>query len=119
MKYRQYILRAGFLGHLLLVAVPSLSLAQPSPDAPASADAEAVQAGRRLYSKNCSHCHGFNMVNPGTVSFDLRKFPKEDPERFFNSVKEGKGGMPSWKSSLNDEQIQQLWAYVQTGGAKP
>jgi hypothetical protein len=33
--------------------------------------------------------------------------------------KEGKGGMPAWKDSLNDEQIQQLWAYVQTGGAKP
>jgi mono/diheme cytochrome c family protein len=119
MKLRQYTIHAGLLGVWLLAGLPSLSLAQPIPDASASPDTDAVQAGRRLYSKNCSHCHGFNMVNPGTVSFDLRKFPKEDPQRFYTSVKEGKGGMPAWKSSLNDEQIQQLWAYVQTGGAKP
>jgi len=89
---------------------------EPAPAADASSSVAAAQAGRSLYVKNCSHCHGFNMVNPGTVSFDLRKFPKSDPERFFHSVKEGKNTMPSWKNSLTDEQIEQLWAYVQTGG---
>ena len=111
--------------HVLLLAtwlfagLPGVSVAQSAADVLTATEVDAAQAGKRLYVRNCSHCHGFNMVNPGTVSFDLRKFPKDDPERFFNSVKEGKGGMPSWKSSLNDEQIQQLWAYVQTGGVKP
>lgn len=79
-------------------------------------DAEAAQAGRRLYGRHCTHCHGFNMVNPGTVSFDLRKFPKDDPQRFFQSVKEGKNTMPAWKQSLSDDEIRQVWAYVLTGG---
>jgi mono/diheme cytochrome c family protein len=79
-------------------------------------DSEAVQLGRRLYVKHCSHCHGFNMVNPGTVSFDLRKFPKDDPDRFFHSVKEGKNTMPAWKDSLSDDAIRLLWTYVRVGG---
>jgi mono/diheme cytochrome c family protein len=56
------------------------------------------------------------MVNPGTVSYDLRKFPLEDPDRFIHSVREGKGNMPSWKSSLTTEQITKIWAYIQTRG---
>ena len=82
---------------------------------PAS-QASMVAAGRRLYTENCSHCHGFNMVNPGTVSFDLRQFPHDDPKRFFHSVLNGKGGMPSWKGTLNRQQIGEIWAYVLTGG---
>jgi mono/diheme cytochrome c family protein len=82
----------------------------------ATADTDLAQAGRRLYGQNCSHCHGFNMVNPGTVSYDLRKFPLEDPDRFFHSVREGKGSMPAWKNSLTSEQIAKIWAYVQTRG---
>lgn len=95
--------------------VSSQAMAQGS-TATAAPDADAAQAGRRLYGRHCTHCHGFNMVNPGTVSFDLRKFPKDDPERFFQSVKEGKNTMPAWKQSLSDEEIRQLWAYVLNGG---
>ena len=90
--------------------------AQADPASPPALDLEAAHAGRSLYTKNCSHCHGFNMVNPGTVSFDLRKFPKEDSGRFFHSVKEGKGAMPPWKNSLTEDQIKLIWVYVQTGG---
>lgn len=58
------------------------------------------------------------MVNAGTTVFDLRKFPVEDRERFFGSVANGKGGMPSFKDSLTNEQIALLWAYVGTRGGK-
>ena len=81
-------------------AVPTIVAAQTTTSVePLSADPEVLDAGRKLYIKNCSHCHGFNMVNPGTVSFDLRKFPKEDPQRFFASVLQGRGAMPAWKQS--------------------
>lgn len=90
--------------------------ARAQPGSPPASQAEMVAAGRRLYTENCSHCHGFNMVNPGTVSFDLRQFPHDDPKRFFHSVLNGKGGMPSWKGTLSREQIGQIWAYVLTGG---
>jgi mono/diheme cytochrome c family protein len=99
---------------------PTTAAAQPAAAvaSPAAPNVEAAEAGRALYTKNCSRCHGFNMVNPGTVSYDLRKFPGEDPERFFTSVLQGKGSMPAWKESLTQEQVKLIWSYVQTGGKK-
>ena len=45
-------------------------------------DAHTVAEGRALYAHHCSHCHGFNMVNPGTVAYDLRQFPHDQKSRF-------------------------------------
>jgi mono/diheme cytochrome c family protein len=75
-----------------------------------------VTRGRSLYAHHCSHCHGFNMVTSGTIAFDLRKFPHNDKARFLNSVTNGKNGMPPWKGTLSEEQMDLLWAYVLTGG---
>jgi mono/diheme cytochrome c family protein len=80
--------------------------------------AEAIAKGREQYQRTCVHCHGFNMVNSGTTVFDLRKFPVDQPERFKQSVMQGKGAMPSWKESLTPEQIDWLWAYVGSRGGK-
>ena len=56
------------------------------------------------------------MVSSGAVTFDLRKFPKDDPERFRNSVLNGKGAaMPAWKGRISDEEITLLWAYLRGG----
>ena len=92
--------------------------------APAIADdtprftAEAIAKGREQYQRTCVHCHGFNMVNAGTTVFDLRKFPLDQPDRFRQSVMQGKGAMPSWKDALTPEQIDWLWAYVGSRGGK-
>ena len=81
------------------------------------ADAGKVATGKALYAHNCSHCHGFNMVSPGSVANDLRQFPHEDKARFVHSVTEGKNGrMPPWGDLLSREDIDDLWAYVKTGG---
>ncbi len=81
------------------------------------ADAGQVAKGKALYAHNCSHCHGFNMVNPGIVAYDLRQFPHDDKARFAHSVAEGKNGrMPPWGDLLSREDIDNLWAYVKTGG---
>ena len=58
------------------------------------------------------------MVNAGTTVYDLRKFPTEQRERFYISVTNGKGNMPSFKDALTREQIDLLWAYVGTRGGK-
>jgi mono/diheme cytochrome c family protein len=75
--------------------------------------------GEALFDQICSHCHGPHMVNPGDVSFDLRKFPHDDRARFFNSVRNGKDGMPPWKDILKPDEIEAVWAYVRTGGKEP
>src|SRR5262245_55007358 len=86
--------------------------------APAAIAAEGdVDQGRDTYQDLCSSCHGRDMVSSGALSFDLRKFPKDDFARFKNSVLNGKGtAMPSWTGKVSDEDLANLWAYVRSGG---
>lgn len=81
-------------------------------------DAKAGDAinGGTAYKQLCAQCHGPNMINPGTSSFDLRKFPADQFERFKESVVDGKGDMPAWGDMLVPGELEALWAYVQTGG---
>jgi cytochrome c55X len=107
---------------LLLTALPMNSFAQEKNDAPVlRADAKSgsepvadlAAQGQQLYAHHCSHCHGFNMVNAGTIAFDLRKFPHGDKDRFVHSVTYGKNNrMPSWGDLLTTDDIDKLWAYV-------
>jgi cytochrome c55X len=84
---------------------------------PARAADGDVDQGRDTYQELCATCHGPDMVNPGGLSFDLRKFPKDDLNRFKASVLNGKGSaMPAWSGKLSDEDIANLWAYVKSGG---
>lgn len=78
----------------------------------AGADQAQIDQGKVTYAQKCSHCHGPNMVNAGTIAPDLRGFP-DDRERFFTVVKLGKNGkMPPWGDLLSDDQIASLWAYM-------
>lgn len=81
------------------------------------AGAALASKGKQIYVTNCVHCHGINMVTPGTVAFDLRQFPADDHARFVNSVTNGKNNrMPAWGDLLKPDDIEALWAYVLTGG---
>jgi len=101
----------------LLVCAAALTGAAHAQTAPRFATA-AIYQGRDQYHRTCSQCHGRNMVNAGTTTYDLRKFPTEQPERFINSVTLGKGNMPSFKEALSSAQITSLWAYVGSRGGK-
>jgi cytochrome c55X len=104
--------RSGLLVAVSLVAAGSGFAAETTASDPAQ-----VAAGKALYGKNCLHCHGINMVTPGTAAFDLREFPHDDKARFVNSVTHGKNNrMPPWGDILKPEEIDNLWAYVLTGG---
>ena len=77
--------------------------------------ADDAEIGREIYHENCSSCHGREMLKPG-LAFDLKKFPKDDFQRFQNSVLDGKGsGMPAWKLKLSVEDVKLIWIYVKTG----
>ena len=79
--------------------------------------ADDVDLGRDLYDEFCASCHGRDMVNPGAVTFDLRKFPRDDLERFRRSVLDGKPpAMPAWRDKVNEDDLRLLWAYVRSGG---
>ncbi len=84
--------------------------------APASADD--IKKGAALYRQMCKHCHGPEMVNPGTSSFDLSKFPRDQFDRFHRSVRKGRRSMPAMGDLLKPFEIDQLWAYVSSRGGK-
>jgi len=84
----------------------------PAAPQDASGDQALLDQGKTTYAEKCSHCHGPGMLNAGTITPDLRRFP-DDRERFFTIVKQGKNNkMPPWADLLNDDQIGTLWAYI-------
>jgi ABC-type amino acid transport substrate-binding protein len=83
---------------------------------PASADGESLERGRDRYRQACAQCHGHNLVNAGVTSYDLRRFPPDQRERFRNSVANGNGNMPAFKDALSEAEIENLWVYVRARG---
>jgi cytochrome c6 len=108
---RSFATATGVLG--LVLATPAWS--------PAAAQAPAVRAsdfenGRQQFHRTCAQCHGRNMVNSGVTVYDLRRFPVDQQQRFFESVGNGKGNMPGFKDALSIEQMRWLWVYVSNRG---
>jgi mono/diheme cytochrome c family protein len=90
---------------------------ETSPEQDRQTQAALVEQGRALYAHRCSHCHGFNMVSAGTVTYDLRSFPRDQEDRFLESVVNGKNDrMPPWGDVLSLDEIEAIWAYVLSRG---
>ncbi len=88
--------------------------------APALAEDALLDKGESTYKQFCSHCHGLDMKNPGTSSYDLRKWPTDQKAEFYDSVRYGKGDMPAWGDILYTEELDAIWYYVATrGGTQP
>jgi mono/diheme cytochrome c family protein len=78
----------------------------------AQIDSAQIDLGKATYAEKCSHCHGPGLLNPGTITPDLRKFP-DDKECFVTIVKQGRNNkMPPWADLLSDDQIGTLWVYI-------
>jgi mono/diheme cytochrome c family protein len=77
-----------------------------------------TQEGAKTYQQNCAACHGAQMKNP-QWGFDLGKFPRDSKIRFFDSVTYGKNAMPPWEDVLSQDQIEGLWAYLQSMPPSP
>jgi mono/diheme cytochrome c family protein len=73
-----------------------------------------IAAGAELFAVNCSPCHGPRLQGSESA-FDLRKFPRDQRERFVASVTRGKNQMPPWGDMFKPEQLDALWAYVVAG----
>jgi len=118
---------AAFATAIVLAALASTGFAVAdvdatkaiAPDSAAgSGPAELAAQGKELYHRlPCVRCHGVCLVQNSSAAFDLRTFPHDNKARFVNSVTKGKNNrMPPWGDVLKPEEIDQLWAYVQTGG---
>jgi mono/diheme cytochrome c family protein len=105
------------LSAVWMIAVAHICVTAHAEEVATAASSTLAEEGRRIYAGQCSRCHGYHMINEGLVGFDLRKFPKDDRERFVNSVSRGKQPrMPPWGDVLSANDIEALWAYIRTGG---
>lgn len=99
---------------------------QIKPNGPVMADPKPVPAteseiggGRSRFNDTCSHCHGTNGASPVSER-DLRKLRSryKDEWRTVASVtiREGRpsAGMPTWSATFNDQQIEELLAFLST-----
>jgi hypothetical protein len=58
---------------------------------------------------------GAAVLSAATAVCDLRKFPRDQRERFVHAVTKGKNQMPPWGGLLKPEEIEALWLYVIAG----
>jgi cytochrome c oxidase cbb3-type subunit III len=89
---------------------------------PYAYNAYAIAQGKRLFDwYNCSGCHAHGGGDIGPPLMDDRWIYGSAPGNVFATVVEGRpNGMPSFRDHLNDTQIWQLVAYVQSlGGQLP
>jgi mono/diheme cytochrome c family protein len=106
------LVAAAYLSAAAMTASAQTAAPAATPQENIGIDQAQIDQGKVTFAQKCSHCHGFNMVNAGTIAPDLRRFP-DDRERFFTTVKLGRNGkMPPWGDLLSDDQIACLWTYV-------
>ncbi|WP_414644029.1 c-type cytochrome [Bradyrhizobium sp.] len=112
MRARLLICAAALVAAVAGLAVAGATVPAAAQQSDAGGDQTMIDRGKITFAQKCSHCHGPNMVNAGTVTPDLRRFP-DDETRFATTVKQGKNNrMPPWGDLLGDDEINDLWAYV-------
>jgi mono/diheme cytochrome c family protein len=95
-----------------VAVVANLTIPAAAQRSGSDGDQTMIDRGKLTYAQKCSHCHGPNMINAGTVTPDLRAFPN-DESRFVTTVRQGKNNkMPPWGDILSNENIAELWAYI-------
>lgn len=104
----------GLTTAIRLVAAVALGCATAAAQEPQAFTPEQIAAGAEIFARNCSPCHGPRMRDPESA-FDLRKFPRDQHDRFVAAVTRGKNQMPPWGDLLKPDDIEALWAYVMAG----
>ena len=92
----------------------ALALASAATTAQDAVTPEQIKSGGEVYARNCATCHGNRMKNP-EWAIDLATVPKDDRQRFIQSVTNGRNNMPPWGDVLKPEEITALWAYFSQG----
>lgn len=140
-----FIFTVSILGAMVLVACGGGSSGTtqpqgtpvPTPPAeyagktnPMANDAAATQAGKQIFDDNCSPCHGTDAKGDGPAGASLNPRPADLADlqsRFsdaylFWRISEGgamppfNSQMPTWKSTLSEDQIWQVITYLRTFG---
>lgn len=111
------LLTAGFLAPLLAGCGPSLA-----PSKPLSALTPQEQQGRAVYEQYCAGCHYANhsgdLHGPSLFGVFRKKYlpsgaPAND-ERVTPVILRGRNMMPGYQNQLDNQQLEDLLAYLHT-----
>jgi cytochrome c6 len=101
---RVFVVAVGLFA-ILAIALTSPVRAEPD-----------LSVGKSVFGANCASCHrgGINVVMADKTlkKAALEKYSMASLEAITNQVRNGKGGMPSFKGRLSEDQIQSVAAYV-------
>ena len=110
----------GKLGIQIVLFVAGLASAAVFTVSRASLRPELAADARATYNAKCAVCHGRD--GRGRTARGRRKHSRDltdagwqndvTDERLYNSIRNGKGKMPAFKKSLNDNQVDELVSYV-------
>lgn len=109
-KSRVLVYRLG--GKTALPPYPAPDPAPPPPMINASLDV--LGRGERLYTQNCSLCHGAGAAGTGVVP-DLRRSPVIQDQAMFRAVLAGglaRNGMPDFSRWIKPEEADAIRAYL-------
>jgi mono/diheme cytochrome c family protein len=105
------------LGLAVALFVASRMFFAGDPVNPTSATVDSIARGTRLYTNNCSACHGVNARGGGPMAGTTAVPPpaltgstshlggRTDGELFRIIVNGQSGGMPAWGGKLSDNEI--------------
>ena len=80
------------------------------------AQAADVFAGSRIYDRHCEQCHGPDGrgLAAGTPDFQAGAALMQPDLTIYRTVSGGKGGMPSFRGILDEQEILDVIAYLRT-----
>lgn len=104
----------------LVSDAPEHAMPQAKPSTKGNEEpAAAVAAGHDIFNGTCAHCHGPDAAQAvRRINLRLLRSRYGDDMRrvFWKTVHEGRPskGMPVWKDVFSDDQLNQVFAYLQT-----
>jgi cbb3-type cytochrome c oxidase subunit III len=77
---------------------------------------EAIKEGEKIFDAKCADCHGGDAMGQSgpDLTDDSWSYGGSDAEVFETVTNGRKGGMPSWRSELNKDDIWKVIAYVRS-----
>lgn len=113
-KFVSWFEMAALLAVVVFVGMLFLNSPTPPPGTPAAVvEAAGGVDGGALYGKRCAGCHGGDGsggIGPRLAGTMVAKFP--DPASQIAVVTDGRRGMPSFESSLSEEEIAAIVEYT-------
>lgn len=109
-------MRKTIIGALLsnLLLVHAAQAVAPTIAGPAKPGEAMIQAGAKRFNQNCVYCHGNAGSGGKAASLQGRDDLTREyvPDVIANGKQRGAFLMPAWKGSFDEQQIQELTAYI-------